>query len=801
MWSDTSLWGHIHMFKSSQYLFWGWLCFTLSASGNLNAATKGAEHRDTLNQYCVTCHNETLKTARLQLDHLDPENVTKNTAQWEKVLRKLRNRQMPPAGMPRPDEQTYDGLITYLTTELDRSAEMNPDPGRPALHRLNRSEYANAVRDLLAIEIDSTALLPADDIGYGFDNIGDVLTVSPFLMERYLGAAAKISRLAIGDTSLLPTYKTYELSRSLVQFDRMGKDMPYGSRGGLTVRHHFPVDAEYLIKVKLQTGRFDQILGLDKDRELDIRLDNKQLKRFTISPSSRSGKSAEIHGEETVADDHLEIRIPIKAGTRTVTATFIKDKIKTEGILARPGLGLRNRESAFFEGVGDLSIAGPYNIEGPGTTPSREKIFSCRPSNTLSDEACARQIIENLTHLAYRRPVTDEDLTEFLDLYQQGNSEGGFETGIRMAVQMILVSPEFLFRMEFDPSDVTPGEAYPISNLDLATRLSFFLWSSIPDEELLSLAEQGRLKDPAILNQQIKRMMLDPRSQSLVTNFAGQWLFLRNMEQVLPDPLAFPDFDINLQQALQKETELLIESMLHEDRSIVDLLDSDYTFVNERLARHYDIEGIYGSEYQRINITDERRKGLLGQGSILTVTSYPNRTAPTIRGKWVLEQLLGTPPPPPPPNVPTLKEDTSNKILSMRERMEKHRANPACAACHKVTDPLGFALENFDGLGRWRETSGVGTGPIDASGILPDGTSFDGPVGLRNVLLSKKELFIDTFTERLLTYALGRGVEYYDLPTVRKIRNDAADQNYRWSSIISGIVSSVPCQMRRASKP
>lgn len=789
------------MYKPSNFLFWGWLFLTLSSTGYVNAATPeatGADHRNTLNKYCVTCHNEILKTARLQLDHLDPENVSQNAGIWEKVLRKLRNRQMPPAGMPRPDDETYDGLISYLASELDSYAELNPNPGRPALHRLNRAEYANAVRDLLALEIDSTALLPADDIGYGFDNIGDVLSVSPFLMERYLGAAAKISRLAIGDTSLPPSYQTYDLPRSLVQSDRMNENLPYGSRGGLTVRHHFPVDGEYLIKVKLQTGRFDQILGLEKDRQIDILLDNKKIKRFTIAATDRG--SAEIHGEEAAADDHLEVRIPVKAGTRTIAATFIKDTIMTEGVLKKPDLGLRNRESAFFEGVGSLSVGGPYNIEGPGITPSREIIFTCRPSRNQSDESCAKEIISRLTRLAYRRPVIEDDISILLNLYREGKNEGDFENGVRMALQTILVSPEFLFRMEFDPADVKPGEAYQLSSLELASRLSFFLWSSIPDEELLSLAEKDQLKDPVIMEQQVKRMMADPRSQSLVTNFAGQWLYLRNMSRVLPDPLAFPNFDINLRDALQKETELLVESMLREDRSIVDLLDSDYTFVNERLAKHYDIEGIYGSEFQRIEITDERRKGLLGQGSILTVTSYPNRTAPTIRGKWVLEQLLGTPPPPPPPNVPTLKEDNSTKVLTMRERMEKHRANPACAACHKVTDPLGFALENFDGLGRWRETTGVNLTPINSSGVLPDGTSFDGPVGLREILLSKKDLFVDTFTERLLTYALGRGVEHYDLPVIRKIRQDAADQNYKWSAIISGIVTSVPFQMRSASQ-
>lgn len=761
------------------------------------AQQSGANHKDTFNQYCVTCHNETLKTAGLQIDHLDPSTIAKDAPLWEKILRKLRNRQMPPAGMPRPDDDVYDEVISYLSDELDNSALKNLNPGRPALHRLNRTEYANAIRDLIDLEIDSTALLPADDIGYGFDNIGDVLSVSPFLMERYLGAAAKISRLAIGDTNILPDYQTYEVPRNRIQYDRMSQDLPYGSRGGLAVKHHFPVDGEYLIKIKLQTGRFDQIIGLDRDRKLDILLDSNPIQRFTIEASNRGDER--IHGDRVAPDEHMEIRLDIKAGTHTVAATFLKDTIKTEGILKKPSLGLRNREQAFYEGIGHLSIAGPFKIDGPGNTPSRNKIFTCRPSSDKSDSVCANEIIANLTRLAYRRPVNNQDIDIIMGLYQQGRSDGGFENGIRLALQTILVSPEFLFRMEFDPLDVKSGEAYQLSNLEFASRLSFFLWSSIPDEELLSLAEKNQLTNPKILNQQIQRMMADPRSLSLVNNFAGQWLFLRNMERVLPDPLAFPDFDDNLRDALQKETELVINTMIKEDRNIVELLDSDFTYINERLAKHYGIEGIYGSEFQRIDVTDERRRGLLGHGSILTVTSYPNRTAPTIRGKWVLEQLLGTPPPPPPPDVPSLKDDNSTKILTMRERMEKHRANPACAVCHKVMDPLGFALENFDGLGRWRDASGDGSGKIDSSGILPDGTEFNGPSGLREVLLSKQDLFIETFTERLLTYALGRGVEYYDLPVVRKIRNDAEKENFRWSAIISGIVNSVPFQMRRAN--
>jgi hypothetical protein len=758
---------------------------SLSQESNLSAAAQ----RETLNLYCVSCHNEVLKTAGLMLDQLDPGDLSKDGHIWEKLLRKLRNQEMPPAGMPRPDESEYNGLITFIENGLDLRAETHPNPGRTTAHRLNRTEYSNVIRDLLALEIDSTELLPADDIGYGFDNMADVLMLSPFLMERYLSASAKISRLAIGDVSIPQSYKTYPLHRSLRQEDRMGEDLPYGSRGGTAIRHYFPVDGEYLIKVRLQTGRFDQILGRDKDRQLDIRLNGLRIERFTIAADERG--DLEIHGDGPKADDHLEVIVPVRAGTHEIVATFVRDTVKVEG---EPDIfsavSTRNREPSFFEGVGEISIGGPYSVTGTGNTPSRNSIFICYPSPTQSEEGCVTKIISNLTRRAYRRPVTDDDISVFLGLYEEGKVAGGFEAGIRMALQGILVSPEFLFRMEFDPPNVKPGDSYQIGDLELASRLSFFLWSSIPDEELLTIAERGKLTDPAI-------MLADPRSRSLVSNFVGQWLYLRNMERVLPDPVAFPNFDENLRHALQTETELLIESMYREDRSVVDLLNSDYTFLNDRLARHYGIDGIYGSEFRQVEITDKRRKGLLGQGSILTVTSYANRTAPTIRGKWILEQILGSHPPPPPPNVPTLEENNNTRELTMRERMEMHRANPACAACHKVMDPIGFALENFDGLGRWRET--MAGAAIDSSGVLPDGTSFDGPVGLQDLLLSKEELFVETFIERLLTYALGRGVEYYDLPVVRKIRRDVTNSNYSWSSIISAITKSVPFQMKVAS--
>ncbi len=753
------------------------------------AATAATAHRATLDQYCVVCHSGPTPPAGLNLQALDVGNLEDNGVVWEKLLRKLRNREMPPAGMPRPDAATYDGLVKYIDTGRDRLAEVKPNPGRPTLHRLNRAEYANAIRDLLALEVDSAELLPADDIGYGFDNIGDVLTVSPLLLERYLTAASKISRIAVGDMALPATYQTYDVPRGLVQLDRMSEGMPFGSRGGTSIRYHFPVDGEYEISVSLQRGRYDQFLGLERDRKLDLRLDGQRLQLFTIAADPRAG--AQEFGRGNDPDAHLKLRVKVEAGTRTIVATFLKDTVIPEGIL------LDDRETAFFEGVGSISVGGPFNVQGPGATANRDKIFVCRPAARSEEQACAERIISSLARRAYRRSVTPDDLPQLLALYKQGSERDGFEAGIRLALQKILVSPEFIFRMEFDPPDAAPGSVHKIADLELASRLSFFLWSSIPDDELLGLAERGELSDASVLEREVRRMLADPRSQALVTNFAGQWLFLRNIARIQPDPAAFPNFDENLRQGLRKETELLIESMLREDKSVADLLNSDYTFLNERLAKHYGIEGIYGSEFRRVQIDDPKRRGLLGQASILTVTSYPNRTAPTIRGKWVLEQLLGTPPPP--PNVPSLKEDASTRILTMRQRMEQHRANPACAVCHRMMDPLGFSLENFDGLGRWRDSTGPGTGAIDSSGVLPDGTTFDGPAGLREVLVSKRDLFVETFTERLLTYALGRGVEEYDRPVIRKIVREAASNDQRWSSIILGIVRSAPFQMRKVS--
>ena len=740
--------------------------------------------------YCDTCHIGPRARAKVNLEALDLANLDSNGVLWEKVLRKLRGREMPPPGAPRPDEATYVALVKAIEGERDRLADVKPTPGRPTLHRLNRAEYANAIRDLLALEIDVTELLPTDDAGYGFDNIGDVLTVSPALLEKYLLAAGKISRQAVGDTTMPVSYQSYDVPKGLHQDDRMGEDMPVGSRGGTAVSHYFPVDGEYEISVGMQRGRAGEILGTGRERKLDLRLDDQRLELFTVAGRQRR---ANINTAVTAqpADANLKVRLPVKAGTHVIAATFLKDTVLPEGIQFRQRA---DAVQSHFEGVGTISVAGPYDAQGPGATPSREKIFVCHPSAQAEEQACAEKILTGLAHRAYRRPVAADDVPQLIALYKQGAEAGGFESGVRLALQKILVSPEFIFRAEFDPVEARAGTVHRLNDIELASRLSFFLWSSIPDDELLAVAERGELSDPSMLERQVRRMMADPRSQALVKNFIGQWLFLRNIPKMQPDITAFTYFDDNLRRALEQETALVVESTLREDRSVVGLLTTDYTFVNQRLAEHYGIQGIYGSEFRRIPVTDPRRQGLLGQASIMAVTAYPNRTAPTIRGKWVLEQILGTPPPPPPANVPALKFDENEKVLTMRQRMEEHRVSPQCAVCHRIMDPIGFALENFDGLGKWRDTEGDEA--IDASGVLPDGTPFEGPIGLRDILVNKRrDVFVENFVERLLTYALGRGVEEYDLPVVRKIAREAAPQDHRWSAIILGIIKSKPFQL------
>jgi mono/diheme cytochrome c family protein len=758
---------------------------------NSASPAAAAAHRTTLQLYCIGCHSGPTPFAGLNLEPLDFAKLEDNGAIWEKMIRKLRDRQMPPAGMPKPDDATMQALIKYIETGRDRMAEVKPNPGRTTLHRLNRTEFGNAIRDLLAIEIDVADLLPADDIGYGFDNIGDVLSVSPLLLERYLAVAGKISRQAVGDTSMPVSYQTLTVNHGLKQLDRINEVVPVGSRGGTTIRHRFPVDGEYEISVGLQRGKTEEFLGMERDRKLDLRLDDQRLELFNIPANRRAGG---LGYTGTAPDAHMKVRLSVKAGVHALEATFLKDSTIDEGIIERQR---EDQVRTYFEGVGTITVAGPYKVEGPGVTPARDKIFVCRPARG-EEQACAEKILSNLAHRAYRRPVDADDMSQLLGLYRQGAQGVGFEAGIRLALQKILASPDFIFRAEYDPQGAAPASVHRVSDVELASRLSFFLWSSIPDDELLAVAESGRLSDPSVLQAQVRRLLADERAQALVKNFSGQWLFLRNVERISPDTVSFTTFDENLRQALGKETELVVESTLREDRSIVDLLTTDYTFLNQRLAEHYGIKGIYGNEFRRVALTDPARHGLLGQASILTVTSYPNRTAPTIRGKWVLEQLLGIPPPPPPPNVPSLKDDATTKNLTMRQRMELHRSNPTCAACHKMMDPLGFALENFDGIGSWRESTGNGE-PIDSSGILPDGTMFNGPAGLREVLVTKQDLFVENFTERLLTYALGRGVEEYDHPALRKIAREAASDHHRWSSIILGIVNSAPFQMRRVS--
>jgi hypothetical protein len=792
-----------------------WLGTGLLQAGGLQISAPVPSHdpdyQAHLDRYCITCHNEQLRTGGLALSALDITQAGSQPEVWEKVVRKLRTGAMPPAGMPRPDKATYDSLATFLEKQLDQAAAAHPNPGRPSIHRLNRFEYTNSVRDLLAVEIDGETLLPADDSRHGFDNIGDVLTISPLLFERYLSAARKVTRLAIGDRDASPVSETYSVLKYNVQDDRMNDSLPFGTRGGIAVRHHFPVDGEYTIKISLGRNSRDYIRGLTRSHQLDVRLDGARVKRFTFG-GEKHGRSAGIFSSalmgdpaqetyERTADEILEVRFPAKAGTQQVGVAFLKEISMPEGPRLPP---MTMYDWQQYKGgnpvVASITIGGPYNGQGLGDTASRSKIFTCRPNQVEEEEPCAREILSTLARRAYRRPLTGEDLQDLLDFYRAGRSDGDFEAGLGTALERILVGPEFLYRIESDPEHVAPDTAYPISEIDLASRLSFFLWSSLPDDQLLDLAERGRLNDPVVLEQEVRRLLADSRSRALVTNFGEQWLFLRNLDTVRPDPQIFPYFDDNLREAFRLETELFFESLLREDRSLLDILNADHTFVNERLARHYGIPNIYGNHFRRVELKEAERRGLMGKGSLLTVTSYANRTSPVLRGKWVLDNILGTPPAPPPANIPELQDrDEDGKMLTMRQQMEQHRANPVCATCHSQMDPLGFSLENFDGTGSWRSMD-AGT-PIDPSGVLPDGTPFAGPVGLQEVLLGKGEEFVLTTTEKLVTYALGRGLESSDAPAVRGIIREAASNDYRWSSLILSIVRSTPFQMRRSQEP
>jgi hypothetical protein len=788
------------------------LCFGV-ATGSAQTATPASDDRALLDRYCVTCHNDRTLTADLTLQHVDLERVGELGEEveiWETVVRRLRTRAMPPVGRPRPIEAEYERLAARLESGLDAAAVADPNPGRrAAVHRLNRAEYTNAIRDLLALDIDGRSLLPADDSGYGFDNIADVLSVSPMLTERYLSAARKVSRLAVGDPAQAPATEIFAIDKYLKQDARVSDDLPFGSRGGLAVGHTFPVDGEYVVKIYLSRTYDGRVRGLANAHQLEVRLDGALVAELGVGgslgeengrPRRRDYRNAE--------DDGQEARFSADAGPHRLSVSFVDQASVLEG-MQRPHYAVTSYEYAGDQtvdpGVLRVELRGPYNVTGRGDTPSRRAIFTCRPpadavASGADEVACARQILSGLGRLAFRRPVTEGDLEMLLGFFDMGRADGDFDAGIEMALRRVLVSPDFLFRRERDPDGVVPGAPYPISELELASRLSFFLWSSIPDDELLGVAERGELRRPGGLETQVERMLADPRAEALVDNFGGQWLYLRNMALVSPDPYAFADFDANLREAMEREMELFLDSQMREDHSVLALMTSDQTFVNQRLAEHYGIPNIYGNHFRRITLGDdlEPRHGLLGKGSLLTVTSYAHRTSPVVRGKWLLENVLGTPPPPPPPDVPALTEnaDSGEPPRSVRERMEAHRANPVCASCHRVMDPLGFALENFDGIGRWRSTNEAGT-PIDTAGQLADGTPVDGPVGLRSALLKRPESFVTTVTEKLLTYGLGRGVEYYDAPAVRQIVRDAAADDYRWSALIAGIARSVPFQMRR----
>ena len=803
------------------------------AGGNpaQSASPARSPQRALLDRYCVTCHNQRLQTGGLALDAADVLRVGEAPDVWERVVLKLRGGMMPPAGRPRPAGAALDELRGWLEAELDHAAAAAVEPGRVPTHRLNRAEYANAVRDLLALDIDAEALLPADDTGHGFDNLAGTLALSPALMERYLSAARRISRLAVGDPAIGPglTSRTYTVPIAMTQNDRMSEALPFGSRGGLAVRHRFPLDGEYVLTVRLKRSVYEYIVNLDEAHDLDVRIDGRRVARFTVggaepgrpAPVSFSGTFVAAGASDyptqdwddyrTGADAGLVVRVPVRAGARVVGAAFADKSWEHEGVL-QPELreyGATVTEttdtSSRPEGPGleSVTIDGPYAATGPGETASRSRIFVCRPDGADAEgEGCARTILARLARRAYRRPVGDADLEPLLAFYREGRDAAGFEAGIQAAIERLLIDPEFLFRIERDPVGAAPGVPYRLTDLELASRLSFFLWSSIPDEELLDLAERGRLSDPGVLEGQVRRMLADARASALVDNFAGQWLSLRSVEGIAPDPNLFPGFDENLRQALRRETELFFESQLREDRSVVELLSADYTFLNERLARHYGVPGVTGSRYRRVTLAGRgpaaaRRLGLLGHGSILAVTSYGNRTSPVLRAKWLLENVLGTPPAPPPPDIPPLPAGgEAGEPRTVRERLAQHRANPACAACHAPMDPLGFALENFDAIGRWR-TSDAGF-PVDASAVLADGlTTFDGPGGLRRVLLDRSGQFVETVTEKLLVYALGRGVEHHDRPVIRAIVRAAAEDDHRWSSLILGIVESAPFRMRR----
>ena len=753
------------------------------------------ETRAALEEYCSECHNEIDLEGDIDFARLDPAHVETAAETWEAAVRKLRTRTMPPQGARRPDADTYQRLATTLEAALD--ATTPPNPGRPALRRLNRAEYANAIRDLLDLEVDVTALLPPDDSAYGFDNNGDLLVVSPALLERYLSAADRVSALAVGDPATVASAETYTVAGDQSQSQHLN-GLPLGTVGGIAVEHNFPLDGEYEFQVALFRNNLEGIRGLEHAHDLEIAVDGVRVLLESIGAGHEPEMPREtiITARSDATDARLKVRAPVKAGARTVTATFVR-KIGASTNRLRP---FDRSNAGTYDSTGrphveTLTIAGPFAPTGPGTTASRARIFTCTPETAVA-ESCAREILATLARRAYRRPVDETDLERLLPFYRDGRAAGSFETGIELALRRVLASPSFVFRPEAEPADVAVGAAYSVSDVELATRLSFFLWSSIPDETLLDLAAEGRLHETRVLEDQVRRMLRDPRAAALVENFAGQWLHLRNLETIKPNTDFYPDFDDDLRQGFKRETELFFASIIAENRSVIDLLAADYTFVDERLARHYGIPNVYGSRFRRVELPPSlaARRGLLGKGGVLMATSHADRTAPSLRGKWVLENLLGTPPPPPPGNVPPLEEQSAAAPRTMRERLEVHRTNPACTDCHALIDPLGFALENFDAVGGWRDYDARAA--VDARGRLPDGTDVDGIEELRAALAADPRVFAGTVVEKLMIYALGRGLQAFDMPVVRGILREAESDDYRFESIVLGIVESPPFRMR-----
>jgi len=760
--------------------------------------------REFTNQYCIGCHSGRLKTAGLVLDSQDFEHPAADAAVWEKVIRKVQVGMMPPAGVPQPDPATRRALVAALSGALDEAARRTPNPGRPALHRLNRTEYANAIRDLLDLDVNPTTLLPPDDSAYGFDNVADVLGVSATLMEQYVSAAGKVSSLAVGDPDVSLAAEVYTIPQDASQ-DRHVEGLPFGTIGGVVAAPTIQVAGEYELSSTFFRTNLGVLRGLEYEHVLEYAVDGVRVHLTKLG--GPDDWAANLENNTLIADEieeRAKARVTLTAGPHQITAAWIKKSDAIDPVRAtRPIRSSHDtRDPLGIPHLSTFTIAGPFKPAGPGDMPSRRKIFTCQPAPNAEDR-CARQIVSTLARRAYRGQGTDADVDRLMSFWREGRRQRDFERGIQVALQRVLASPKFVFRAEREPEQLPAGRAYRISDLELASRLSFFLWSSLPDDELLEVAARNRLRDPAVLERQVRRMLTDPKSDRFVDNFAGQWLYLRNLTNHQPNSMVFPDFDDNLRQAFRREAELFFESMVREDRNVLDLMTADYTFVNERLARHYGIPNVYGSRFRRVTLTEDARKGLLGKGAILTVTSHATRTSPVVRGKWILDNILNAPPPPPPANVPPLPEtEESGRVLTMRERMEAHRKNPVCANCHRLFDPIGLAMENFDAVGRLRARDGGSLGaPIDASGELVDGTKVDGVASLRRALLRQPELFVGTVTEKLMTYALGRGVAPDDMPAVRAIIREAAGRENRLSAVVLGIVRSTPFTMRIKASP